>query len=209
MSPVRRCNEVEAVQIVTLHNKGYTQKDIAYLRSQSIVSNILKKYQKTGNFEKFKTDRFKAKTSCYSSSASPKLQKASIIICQNTRSVEYRAVEKIMFTDETRIQLWKPNGRNYVYRRVGERYVICSFTHSVSFGGDDIMLWGGISWEGRTDLVEVIGRLTAEMYIEKILQDHVVPYIGHIGYEKFVLTHDNARPHAAGVVLKPDRAHVG
>lgn len=29
MSPDRRCTEVEAVQIVTLHNEGYTQKYIA------------------------------------------------------------------------------------------------------------------------------------------------------------------------------------
>lgn len=44
-------DEVEAVQIITLHSEGYTQKDIARrLRSQSTVSNILRRYQETGNF---------------------------------------------------------------------------------------------------------------------------------------------------------------
>lgn len=45
-------DEVEAVQIITLHSEGYTQKDIArrLRRSQSTVSNILRRYQETGNF---------------------------------------------------------------------------------------------------------------------------------------------------------------
>ena len=41
------------------------------------------------------------------------------------------------------------------------------------------MLWGGISWEGRTELVKVVGRMTSDWYIENILQDHVLPYLGH------------------------------
>lgn len=108
--------------------------------------------------------------------------------------------KNILFTDETRIQLWKPDGRNHVYRRVGERYATCNLIQSVSFGGGGIMLWGGISWDGRTELAEVIGGMTGVLYIENILQNHVLPYVGHIGYDRFILMHDNARPHAAGIV---------
>jgi hypothetical protein len=42
-----------------------------------------------------------------------------------------------------------------VYRRPGERYVQCNITQTVSYGGGSIMVWGGISLEGRTELVIV------------------------------------------------------
>lgn len=108
----------------------------------------------------------------------------------------------ILFTDETRIQLWKPDGRHRVYRRSGERFAECNLVKNVSFGGGSIMLWGGISWEGRTELVEVNLRMNADLYIRDILEEHVVPYAGFIGYDRFVLMHDNARAHAAEPVIQ-------
>ena len=53
------------------------------------------------------------------------------------------------------------------------------------------MVWGGISSDTRTELVIVDNRLTAVRYIEEVLQEHVVPYSGFIGHEKFRLMHDN------------------
>ena len=52
MPPNRYCSEAEAAQIVTLYEEEYRQKDIArrLRRGQSTVSNILKRYQETGNF---------------------------------------------------------------------------------------------------------------------------------------------------------------
>lgn len=109
---------------------------------------------------------------------------------------------KILFTDETRIQLWKPDGRGRVYRRSGERFAECNLAQNVSFGGGSIMLWGGISWESRTELVEVNLRMNADWYIRNIIEEHVLPYAGFIGYDNFVLMHDNARAHAARTVIQ-------
>ncbi|KAL1502750.1 hypothetical protein ABEB36_007852, partial [Hypothenemus hampei] len=52
MPSVRHCSEVEAAQIVTLHNAGCRQEEIAqcFNRGPSTVSNILKRYQDIGNF---------------------------------------------------------------------------------------------------------------------------------------------------------------
>lgn len=106
----------------------------------------------------------------------------------------------VLFSDETRIQLWKPDGRNLVYRRPGERYAPCNMVQTVSFGGGSIMFWGGISWEGRTELVEIGLRMNADWYVRKILGDHVLPYVGFIGYDSFMLMHDNAPVHVAATV---------
>lgn len=71
---------------------------------------------------------------------------------------------------------------------------------TVSFQGGSIMVWGGISSDARTELVVVSNRLNSNRYIDEILQDHVIPYLGFIGYDIGVLMHDNARPHVARCV---------
>jgi hypothetical protein len=68
------------------------------------------------------------------------------------------------------------------------------------------MIWGGISVEGRTEPVFIVGAahgrnrrsLTAARYVEEILADHVMPYAGFVG-DQFMLMHDNAKPHTARI----------
>lgn len=107
---------------------------------------------------------------------------------------------QILFTDESRFCLKSPDGRQRVWRRVGERFAQCNIVPKVSFGGGSIMVWGGICLEARTELV-VVGRgtMTADRYIMDVLQPHVMPFAPFIG-NNFMLMHDNARPHIAGIV---------
>lgn len=104
---------------------------------------------------------------------------------------------KVLFTDECRIALRAPDGRERVWRRRGERYLPITTTQTVSFHGGSIMVWGGVSSDARTELVAIDNRLNATRYIEEILQEHVMPYSGFIGFDDFLLMHDNARPHVA------------
>ena len=58
------------------------------------------------------------------------------------------------------------------------------------------MVWGGISADGKTELVFIDGTLNSRRYITDILQPHVIQYAGAIG-DEFVLMQDNARPHVS------------
>jgi hypothetical protein len=66
------------------------------------------------------------------------------------------------------------------------------------FGQGSVMVWGGISIDGRTDLVVVRVNLTTTGYIEQILLQHILVAAYGIGPE-FVLIHDNARAHVARI----------
>lgn len=106
----------------------------------------------------------------------------------------------VLFSDESRIALRAPDGRQRVYRRRNERFAPCAIVETVGYQGGSIMVWGGISYEARTDLVVVSrGSLTAQRYVEEVLQDHVVPFAPFIG-DNFTLMHDNARAHIAHIV---------
>lgn len=106
----------------------------------------------------------------------------------------------VLFTDESRFCLYASDRRIPVYRRPGERYFQCNFRQKENFGGGSIMVWGGISFHGRTELVAVNGgRLTADRYIRDILEPHVIAYGPFVG-DNFIFMDDNARPHVARIV---------
>ena len=63
------------------------------------------------------------------------------------------------------------------------------------------VLWysAGISSNGRTTLVVVPGSLTGCVYIDEILQPHVVPYLHQMG-QNVIFQDNNVRPHRVRIV---------
>ncbi|GFX23783.1 transposable element Tcb2 transposase [Trichonephila clavipes] len=76
-----------------------------------------------------------------------------------------------------------------------------AFVHeSVRFGGGVVLVYGGLSIDGRTDLYIIRdGPLTARRYRDEILRPIVVPYAAAIG-DNFTLMDDNCRSHRANLV---------
>ena len=62
-----------------------------------------------------------------------------------------------------------------------------------------VMVWGGISITGKTDLHVIAGNLTDIRYRDEVLDPIIRPYAGAIS-DDFILMDDNARPHRARVV---------
>lgn len=116
----------------------------------------------------------------------------------------YEQWSSVMFTDECRMTLHGHDGRARVYRRSSERFAQCCMSERVAYGGGSCMFWGGIMMDTKTDIVFITGAntaprtrgLTAQRYVEDILEDHVRPMAWHLG-ENFQLMQDNARPHVA------------
>ena len=87
----------------------------------------------------------------------------------------------VLFSDETRRSLIGPDGRPRVYRRPNERFSSCTIVETVGFQGGSIMLWGGISYEARTDLLILKrGAINALRYLIAVLEPHIPfgPFIG-------------------------------
>ncbi|GFT93256.1 transposable element Tcb2 transposase [Trichonephila clavipes] len=76
-----------------------------------------------------------------------------------------------------------------------------AFVHeSVRFGGGGVLVYGGISIDGRTDLYIIRdGPLTARRYRDEILRPIVVLYAAAIG-DDFILMEDNCGPRRATLV---------
>ncbi|KAL1493686.1 hypothetical protein ABEB36_009381 [Hypothenemus hampei] len=105
----------------------------------------------------------------------------------------------VLFTDESRFGIHPDSRRVRIWRQPGNENRLQHVQEVHSFRGGTIMVWGGISFGGRTDLVLIENFLNAVSYRNQILQPIVLPYAAAVG-ENFILMHDNARCHVAATV---------
>ena len=116
----------------------------------------------------------------------------------NVQRWQARDWRRVIFSDESRFQLYRNDGRERVYRR-RVRYRRCCVQTVEPIGGGSVMVWGGICSEGKTDLVVLDGNLNAERYIDQVLRPVVLPFVQQHN-NRTLFQHDNARPHIARIV---------
>ncbi|ROI47935.1 Transposable element Tc1 transposase [Anabarilius grahami] len=90
----------------------------------------------------------------------------------------------------------KADGRQHVWRRVGERFADVNVVDRVAHGGGGVMVWAGICYGQRTQVHFIDGILNAQRNRDEILRPIVVPFIHD---HHLMLQHDNARPHVARI----------
>ncbi|ERL88397.1 hypothetical protein D910_05783 [Dendroctonus ponderosae] len=96
--------------------------------------------------------------------------------------------KKVLFTDEVRVGLKSSDGRIFIFRRPGERYIQACMVPHLAFRGGSIMFYDDISLEARKDLVVIRRRsLASQKYIQEILENYVAPVAPHIGDNIFFM----------------------
>ncbi|GFS69335.1 transposable element Tcb2 transposase [Trichonephila clavipes] len=119
-----------------------------------------------------------------------------------TEHVNWRRNEwsNVLFSDESRFSVHPDNRRIFIWRDRGSRNNPAFVHESVRFCGGGVLVYGGISIDGRTYLYIIRdGPLNARRYRDEILRPIVVPYAAAI-VDDFILMEDNSRPHRANLV---------
>jgi hypothetical protein len=81
--------------------------------------------------------------------------------------------KRVLWTDETKINRIGSDGKVYVWKQRGEPLSDWTTTPTVKHGGgNNLMVWGCMSWNGVGKLVEVQGNMDAVQYCE-ILEEGV------------------------------------
>ena len=104
---------------------------------------------------------------------------------------------RVLFSDESRFNLNHHDGRIRVSRIRGERFADNCLVERDRSGGGSVMVWGGIMGRRKINLIVVQGSLSAQGYINQILQPEAVPFLQRHG--PAILMDDNARPHVARI----------
>jgi hypothetical protein len=112
--------------------------------------------------------------------------------------------QAVLFTDESRLNLFRADGRRRVYRRRNERYADCCVIEGHRFGGGSVMVWCGIAYGRRTQLHIIRGNLNAIRYRDEIISPDLVPFLQQ---HNLTLQQDNTPPHVARICTAYLQAH--
>ena len=104
---------------------------------------------------------------------------------------------RVLFSDESRFNLSHHDDGIRDFTRKGERFADNCLIERNRFGGGGVVVWDGIMGRRKTNLILVQGNLSAQGYINQILQPEAVPFLQRHG--PAILMHDNARPHLARI----------
>ncbi|KAI3353641.1 hypothetical protein L3Q82_004894 [Scortum barcoo] len=107
---------------------------------------------------------------------------------------------KILWSDETKIELFGVNARRHVWRKPGTAHHQANTIPTVKHGGGSIsMLWGCFSAAGTGRLVRIEGNMNAAMYRdildENLLQSALDLRLGR----RFIFQQDNDPKHTAKI----------
>jgi len=80
-----------------------------------------------------------------------------------------QGLNRVVFTEKSNFNLNWANGKVRVWRRRGERLGPANGVECDGYGGGSVMIMGGISHEGKTELKIIRGRLTATRYCADII----------------------------------------
>ena len=82
--------------------------------------------------------------------------------------------------------------RRRVWPRVGECYTDSTNVAHDRYGEGSVMVWGGITMTGKTDLHVCQGRVTCMYYLDNVLAPYVIPFAQR-QVPGFIFQDDNAR----------------
>ena len=71
--------------------------------------------------------------------------------------------KKILWSDETNIELFGVNARRHVWRKPGTAHHQANTIPTVKHGGGSIMLWGCFSAAGTWKVFKIVGKMIAAM----------------------------------------------
>jgi transposase len=106
---------------------------------------------------------------------------------------------KVIFSDETRINLWTSDGIQYCLRKEGTTLQPFHVQETVKYGGGHLMFWGCMTYRGLGYGSKIYdGNMKAEDYLH-ILKTSLKDTLKHYRYStnSFIFQHDNDRKHTA------------
>lgn len=109
---------------------------------------------------------------------------------------------KILWTDETKIELFGHMDVAYVWRKKDEAHNPKNTIPTVKHGGGNLMFWGSFSASGPGSLVKVNGIMKKEQYLE-IIKDNIRQDAEKLALgPDWILQQDNDPKHTAKIVKK-------
>ena len=132
---------------------------------------------------------------------SRKNMRKRILWAREHRTWSSQAWRKIIFSDETKINLFDSDGRQWCYHKKGQELVGQYTKKTVKHGGGHIMVWGCITRKGFGRLVRIQGNMNRFQYAE-VLEDGLLGTLRdqHLKKTQVLFQQDNDSKHTSKFV---------
>lgn len=107
-----------------------------------------------------------------------------------------RMWKKVLWTDESKFQIFSSKRRSFVRRFPGERLLESCVVPTVKHGGGSCTVWGCFAGDKVGDLVKIDGIMNKEVY-KDILDEHTIPSGKRLIRGPFIMQADNDPKHNA------------
>jgi len=106
--------------------------------------------------------------------------------------------KRVVWSDETKINLFGSDGRQWCYKRNGEPLQDCHIFPTMKYGGGSIMIWGCMAAQGVGYMCRIDGNMDGELY-RSILGNELLWTFDWYGMQKsdILFQHDNDPKHTA------------
>ncbi|GFV85481.1 transposable element Tc1 transposase [Trichonephila clavipes] len=97
--------------------------------------------------------------------------------CAHEHRVWQANWHQVVFSDESRFNLWDHDGRIPVKRYAGECCLPECTIERHSGLKPGVMVWGAISYHGRSNWLLIVGNFNSNRYVREVLQPEVIPFL--------------------------------
>lgn len=105
--------------------------------------------------------------------------------------------DNILWTDETKIELFGRNTQRYVWRKSGTAHQHQNIIPTVKYGGGSIMVWGCFAASGPGRIAVINGKMNSKIY-QDILQENIRPSVHQLKLKRgWVMQQDNDPKHTS------------
>jgi transposase len=125
-------------------------------------------------------------------------RKQQLCFAQEYRHWTLEDWKKVIWSDESKFQIFGSDGRQYCWKKPGEPLCSRNVRPTVKHGGGCIMVWGCMTAQGIGFLTRIDGGLDAKLY-QQILNDELMDTIEWYNLKRsdVVFQHDNDPKHTA------------
>jgi transposase len=86
--------------------------------------------------------------------------------------------KKVWWSDETKINRFGSDGREYVWKEQGEGLNKRTVKETTKYGGGNVMVWGCMGWKGIGYATRIVDTMDANLYV-RILDDELMKSLKH------------------------------
>ena len=110
--------------------------------------------------------------------------------------------ENIIWSGESKFEVFGGDGKKYVWRNPQEKYDPKCLIPTFKSGQESVMVWGCFIRNKLGPLVRLEGKITAKIYID-MLKNNLIPFINSLeNKENYIFQEDNAPIHTAKIAKK-------